>query len=128
MDAHLGQMAGHHNGVMYRCIVLVQVPLPRLEVEFWPLATKSLPELSQNLYAAFFVDRLARRNPVDVDHALAVEKRDHHELLGGFALPGLLGSVGASMRPLSALSHAFWVITVDPAFITGYQRVEYAWI
>ena len=50
-----------------------------------------------------------------VDHASAVNKRDHQKLVGGFALPGLLGSGRASMRPLGTLSLGPWVIAADPA-------------
>ena len=39
-----------------------------------------------------------------VDHASAVKKRDHQMFVGGFALPGLLGSGRPSMLPLGALS------------------------
>ena len=58
------------------------------------------------------------------DYALAVKKRDHHKFLGGLALSGLLGSGGASMLPLETLSLAFWIIAVDPAFITGHHGLK----
>ena len=60
-------------------------------------------------------------NPVNVDYAHAVKKRDHHEFLGGLALSGLLGSGRSSMLPLGTLSLGLSVITIDPAFIAGYQ-------
>ena len=44
LDAHLGQVVGHQDGLVAECIVPVPVPLARLE-EFWPLATKSVPEI-----------------------------------------------------------------------------------
>ena len=61
---------------------------------------------------------------MNVDYAHAVKKRDHHEFLGGLALSGLLGSEGSSMLPLGTLSLGLWVITIDPAFIAGYQGSE----
>ena len=39
-----------------------------------------------------------------VDHDSAVKKRDHQKFVGGFALPGLLGSGRASMLSLGTLS------------------------
>ena len=42
-------IAGHHDGIMDRCIVLVHVPLPRLE-EFWPITTKSETLCNLNEY------------------------------------------------------------------------------
>ena len=42
LDAHLGQVVGHQNGLVAGCIVPVQEPLARLK-EFWPLARKSVP-------------------------------------------------------------------------------------
>ena len=63
-------------------------------------------------------------NPVHVDHASAVKKRDHQKFVGGFALSGLLGSGRASILPLGTLSLGLWVIAVDPAFIAGYQSIK----
>ena len=45
LDAHLGQVVGHQDGLVAECIVPVPVPLARLE-EFWPLATKYVPEIN----------------------------------------------------------------------------------
>ena len=61
---------------------------------------------------------------MNVDYAHAVKKRDHHEFLGGLALSGLLGSGRFSMLPLGTLSLGLWVITIDPAFIAGYQGIK----
>ena len=52
-----------------------------------------------------------------VDHASAVQKKDHQKFVGGFALSGLLGSGSARMLPLGTLSLGQWVIAVDSAFI-----------
>ena len=41
VDAHLCQVARHHNELMGACVVLVQVPLARF-YELWPFAAKSL--------------------------------------------------------------------------------------
>ena len=70
------------------------------------------------------VDCQSSRNPVHVDHASAVKKRDHQKFVGGFALSGLLGSGRASMLPLGTLSLGLWVIAVDPAFIAGHQSIK----
>ena len=59
-----------------------------------------------------------------VDHAGAVKKRGLQNLLGGFALTGLLGSGRASMLPLGTLSLGLWLIAVDPAFIAGHQSIK----
>ena len=99
------------------CIVLVEMPLIRFE-ECWHLPTESLPELPQNLNIVFLVDCLSSGNPVHVDHASAVKKRDHQKFVGGFSFSGLLGSGIASMLPLGTLSLGLWAIAVDPAFIT----------
>ena len=61
---------------------------------------------------------------MQVDHALAVKKRNHHKFLGGLALSGLLGPGGASMLLLETLSLVFWVTAVDPAFITGHHGLK----
>ena len=61
---------------------------------------------------------------MNVDYAHAVKKRDHHEFLGGLALSGLLGSGRSSMLLLGTLSLGLWVITIDPAFIAGYQGIK----
>ena len=45
LDAHLAQIVCDKDGVVDRCIVLVEMPLTRFE-ECWPLPTESLPELS----------------------------------------------------------------------------------
>ena len=79
------------------------MPLTQFE-ECWPLPMESLPELPKNLNIVFLVDCLSSGNPVHVDHASAVKKRDHHNFVGGFALSGLLGSGKASMLPLGTLS------------------------
>ena len=92
-DPHLCQVVCHHDdhdGLVGGCVILVEVPLARFE-EFWPLAAKSLPELSQNLHVMLLVDHLALGDEVDVDNTLAVKERDHHELPNGSALSGLLG-------------------------------------
>lgn len=65
-----------------------------------------------------FVDRLARENWVDVDEVCVVKKRDHPELFGGLAL---------SDFQLDILSLDLWSITLEPAFITGQQRLKYSW-
>ena len=88
------------------------MPLTRFE-ECWPLP----PELPENLNIVFLVDCLSSGNPVHVDHASAIKKRDHQKFVGGFALSGLLGSGRASMLPMGTLSLGLWVIAVDPAFI-----------
>ena len=59
-----------------------------------------------------------------VDHASAVEKRDHQQFVGEFALSLLLGSGIASMLPLGTLSLVLWFIAVDPAFIAGHQSIK----
>ena len=92
------------------------MPLSRFQ-ECWPLPTESLAKLPYNLNLVFLVDCLSSRNPVHVDHASIVKKRDHQMFVGGFALSGLLGSWRASMVPLWTLSLGLWVIAVDPAFI-----------
>ena len=56
---------------------------------------------------------------MNVDYAHAVKKKDHHEFLSG-----LLGSGRSSMLPLGTLSLGLWVITIDPAFIAGYQGIK----
>ena len=61
---------------------------------------------------------------MNVDYAHAVKKRDYHEFLGGLALSGLLGSGRSSMLPLGTLSLGLWVITIDLAFIAGYQGIK----
>ena len=63
-------------------------------------------------------------SPVHVDHGRAVQKRDHQKFVGGFALPGLLGSGRASMLPLGTLCLGLWVIAVDRAFITCHQSIK----
>ena len=98
------------------CIVLVEMSLTRFE-ECWPFPTESLPELRLNLNLVFLVDCLSSGNPVHVDHASDVKKRDHQKFVGVFVLSGLLGSGRASMLPLRTLSLGLWVIAVDPAFI-----------
>ena len=52
------------------------------------------------------VDCLSSGNPVHLDHASAVKKRDHQKFVGGFALSGLLGSGRASMLPLGTVSRS----------------------
>ncbi len=44
LDTHLGQIVSDKDGVVDWCIVLVEMPLTRLE-ECWPLPMESLPEL-----------------------------------------------------------------------------------
>ena len=72
----------------------------------------------------FLVDCLSSGNPVDVDHASAVKKRDHQKFVGGFALSVLLGSGRASMLPLGTLSLCLWVKAVVPALIAGHQSIK----
>ena len=72
----------------------------------------------------FLVDCLSSGNPVHIDHASAVKKRDHQRFVGGFALSGLLGSEKASILPLGTLSLGLWVIAVDPAFIAGHPSIK----
>ena len=48
------------------------------------------------------------------------QKKGSSKVFGGFALSGLLGSGRVSMLPVGTLSLRFWVIAVDPAFITGH--------
>ena len=67
---------------------------------------------------------LSSGNPVHVDHASAVKKRDHQKFVGWFALSGFLGSGRASMLLLWTLSLGLWVIAVDPAFIAGHQSIK----
>ena len=52
------------------------------------------------------------------------KKRNHERFVGGFALPGLLGSGSASMVPLVTLSLRLWIIAVGPAFIAGHQSIK----
>ena len=44
LDAHLGQIVCDKDGVVDRCIVLVEMPLTQFE-KWWPLPMESLPEL-----------------------------------------------------------------------------------
>ena len=99
------------------------MPLIQFE-ECWPLPKESLAELPWNLNIVFLVDCLSSGNPVHVDHASAVKKRDHQKFVGGFALSGLLGFVRASILPLGTLSLGLWVIAVDLAFIAGHQSIK----
>ena len=67
----------------------------------------------------FLVDCLSSGNPVHVDHASAVKKRDHQRLwvdLLCLAFLGL-GEPGCFHWKLT-LSLGLWVIALDPAFIT----------
>ena len=66
----------------------------------WPLPKESLPELPQNLNIVFLVDCLSSGNPVHIDHASVVKKRDRQKFVGRFALSVLLVSGRASMLPL----------------------------
>ena len=118
MIPHLCQVVCHHDGLVGGCVILVEVPLARF-AEFWPLAVKSLPELPQNLHVILLVDHLALGDPVDVDNTLAVKEQDHHELPNGSALSGL-GSRGVGVLPPGTLSLGLWIVTIDPAFITGH--------
>ena len=102
------------------------MPLARFE-EFWPLMAKSLPELPQTLHIVFLVDHLAVRDSADVDDAFAVKERDHHEFPSELALSGLLGSGGVSVLPLGTLSLGLWIVTINPTFFTGHQRVNDPW-
>ena len=101
----------------------MEMPLTRFE-ECWSLPTESLLEFPKNLNIVFLVDCLSSGNPVYVDHASAVQKRDHQKFVGGFALSGLLGYGSASMLPLGTLPLGLWVIAVDPAFIAGHQSIK----
>ena len=121
--AHLSQIVCDKDEVVDWCIVLVEMPLTRLE-ECWPLPTESFAELPQNLNILFLVDFLSSGNPVHLDHASAVKKRDHQRFVSAFALSGLLGSGRASMLPLGTLFLGLWVIAVDPAFIAGHQSIK----
>ena len=44
LDAHIDQIVCDKDGVVDWCIVLVEMPLTRVE-EGWPLPEESLPEL-----------------------------------------------------------------------------------
>ena len=123
LDAHLGQIVCDKDGVVDWCIVIVEMPLTRFE-EYWTLPTESLLELPLNLDIVFLVDCLSSRNPVHVDHASAVKKRDHQKFVGGFVLFNLFGSGRTSMLPLGTLSLGLRVIAVDAAFIAGHQRIK----
>ena len=101
------------------CIVLVEMPQTRFD-GCWPLPKESLAELN----IVFLLDCLSSGNPVHVNHASAVKKRDHQKFVGGFALSGFLESGTASMLPLGTLSLGLWVIAVDPAFIAGHQGIK----
>ena len=95
----------------------------------WP-DLKSAGLFPRNLFLnslkniVFLVDCLSSGNPVHVDHASAVKKRDHQKFVGGFALSGLLGSGRASMLLRRTLSLGLRVIAVDPAFIAGHQSIK----
>ena len=124
LDAHLGQIVSDKDGVVDWWIVQVEMPLTRFE-QCWPLPTESLAELPWNLNIVFRVDCLSSGNPVHVDHASAVKKRDHQKFVVGFVLSGLLASGRASVIPLGTLALCLWVIAVDPAFILGHQSIKY---
>ncbi len=81
LDAHLCQIVSDKVGDVDWCIVLVEMPQTRFE-ECWPLPTEFLPELPSHLNIVFLVDCLSSGNPVDVDHASTVKKRDHQEFVG----------------------------------------------
>ena len=93
------------------------MPLTQFE-ERWPLPTESLPELPYNLKIVFLVECLSSENPVHVDHASAVKKRDHQSSWVDFLSLAFLVSGRASMLPLGPQSLGPWVIALDPAFIT----------
>lgn len=63
-----------------------------------------------------------------IDYALPVVDGDHHELPSGPVLPGLLGYWGVRVFPMGTLSLGIWIITEDPALITGYERLKDIWI
>ena len=123
LDANLGQIVCDKDGVVDWCIVLMEMSLDRFE-ECWPLLKESLIELPFNLNIVFLVDCLSSGNPMHVDHASAVKKRDHQKFVGGFALPGLLGYGIAIILPLGTVSLGLRVIAVDPAVIAGHQTIK----
>ena len=75
LDPNLGQIVCDKGGVVNWCIVLMEMPLTQFE-ECWPLLTESLAELPLNLNIVFLVDCLSSGNPVHVDYASAVKKRE----------------------------------------------------
>lgn len=83
----------------------------------WPFATKSLPEPFQNLHEVLYVD-CSGETPVDVNDALC----------DGLALLDHFESGVFRVLLLSILSLYLWIISVDPAFITGHQRFKYSYI
>ena len=113
LDAYLGQIVCDKDEV-------VEISLALFE-ECWPLPTESLPKLPWNLNIVFLVDCLSRGNPVHVDHASVVKKKESSKVCGWICL---LGSGRASMLPLGTLALGLWVIAVDPAFITGHQNIK----
>ena len=81
LDAHLGQIVCDKDGVVYWCIVLVEMPLTRFE-ECWPFPTKSLwtplklqhsnpiPNPKPLAYQLWYIDFLTPPTPLIIPHRL----------------------------------------------------------
>ena len=73
LDSHFGQVIGHQDGLVSGCIVLMEMPLSRLE-ELWSFASKSLPEFPQNFNVILFLDSLTMGHPMRVDQTITNKK------------------------------------------------------
>lgn len=60
-------------------------------------------------------------DPVQVDNDFAVDQG----IIDETNKPGILGSKGVMMPPLSTLSLGLWIITVDSVFITDSKTLGF---
>ena len=82
----------------------------------------TFPQLSQNLAVKIPIDSLTRWNKLLMQNSSNVKKNDQHFLEVAVNLVRFFRSWRGRRLPLRRLLLCFWVITVQPCFITSYDR------
>jgi hypothetical protein len=96
--------------------------------KFRSLSSHIFSQASQNVTAEVRVDRSVGRNKFTVNNPLHIEKNNVYALCWTPDLPRLFCSWWLWALPLRQLLLCFWIITVNPTFVTCYYRRDKSWV
>jgi hypothetical protein len=101
-------------------IVMMKVPVV-VAPKFWSFSSYILSWASQNVTVKVGVDHSVRRNKFTMNSPLHVENNSEYALCWTPDLPHLFCSWWLWALPLRRLLLCFWIITLNPTFVTRYD-------
>jgi hypothetical protein len=97
-------------------------------LKFWSFLSHIFSQASQNVTVKVGVDCSVRRNKCTVNNLLHVEKNNEHAVCWTLDLLHLFCPWWLWALPLRWFLLCFWIITVNPTFITRYNPRDKSWV